>query len=387
MKKTKITSLPEEYIVECKNANEAKEVNHFYYNDDITYHWEYIICRKCYKLSHDHRAISSEITEENKHLPILSYDEWYSLVNAKTYTLDELQNNDNVVVFIETEEQWKQLKETGMFRMAPHFCGAYCYSLYQGTFVSNSTKTNAGQYRGKEIVQFNQIIFNKPKTETMKKQPFAITGSTVLKEAFIKEAKLSVYNEDTINYYYLIPDKNKKNSVIGAGCNSDKIEFVLPKDYEAAMNYVKEYWKEEEFKAGDWLVYCEKAPKDCAIISINLGGCYKFNGLAVVNEKGKSIPLKGICDITNCFRKATEEEIKKATELPNMAGYEAKVSEGKLHYGCKEFSKEEINTIIAASGVLEKFSAYGASLSSTDVIAGADTLSIGKLKSILPKLA
>jgi len=86
------------------------------------------------------------------------------VLKMKTYTLQELVNNDKVVVYLETETQWQKLKDTGMFKMTSMFCGKYCYKLWNWAYADGSTKTYSGHMNpNKEIVQFEQIIFDMEK--------------------------------------------------------------------------------------------------------------------------------------------------------------------------------------------------------------------------------
>ncbi len=81
----------------------------------------------------------------------------------KKYLLGQLVKNDNVVVFLENEEQYKTLKDTGVFNMCK-WNGAYCYNLLKGNFGPIPNKNSVGWYgyENKEIIQFNQIITDLP---------------------------------------------------------------------------------------------------------------------------------------------------------------------------------------------------------------------------------
>ena len=288
------------------------------------------------------------------------------------------------------------------------------------------------------------------------KKPFAITGSVALKEAFVKEAGLSFYTNDSAKYKWIIPCENPENinemQGIGTLPYNNSIAFSLPQQYEEAIEYVKTYWK-EEFNVGDWIWNSEEGEvfqieeinesKD-ACRGNGRDSCYytlytdsskeywsrkatpeeiksatefhKGDWVTVTkldddtwvrNTSQRTFQLVGeapfyasnyegnehssLYGLMSCtFRKATKEEIEEAQEtcdLPKMSTYKAEIKEGKLHYGCKSFSKQEVQAIINAAAVLEKFSSYGASLSSTEVKTYDSSLSIEKLKTILNKLS
>jgi hypothetical protein len=78
----------------------------------------------------------------------------------KKYILKELLN-PNIVVFINTPEEWQKLKATGLFNMTTKFFGSHCYHLLRGTYASRSSRTCARDYeKSVTIVEFNQINFN-----------------------------------------------------------------------------------------------------------------------------------------------------------------------------------------------------------------------------------
>lgn len=61
----------------------------------------------------------------------------------------------------------------------------------------------------------------------------------------------------------------------------------------------------KNLKNGDKVRYVKEAPEDCGMtIEVNeFVGTYE-NGIVFCD--GHRIPLKGVCDITNCFEKITE---------------------------------------------------------------------------------
>lgn len=76
------------------------------------------------------------------------------------YTLDQLKDNENVVVFLENQLQWNALKQLDIFKMTNEYLGSFCYDLYDSGYCSNSTKTYSGAYKRDTIVLFEEIEFD-----------------------------------------------------------------------------------------------------------------------------------------------------------------------------------------------------------------------------------
>ena len=88
----------------------------------------------------------------------------------------------------------------------------------------------------------------------MNKQDFTIEGSIALKKAFIEETGLK---DSYINYNrFLCPSSKKDVDGLTSICKKKNPHFILPQDWQKALDYIKEYFKKEpEFKVGDWVVW------------------------------------------------------------------------------------------------------------------------------------
>lgn len=85
------------------------------------------------------------------------------------------------------------------------------------------------------------MITNKPLNNSISmKQNFAISGTTSLKEAFIKECGIKPYNSETVGYQYLTDMDGKQ--IQGITSDNCRKLFTLPKDWDAALAYVKDYY-------------------------------------------------------------------------------------------------------------------------------------------------
>ena len=85
--------------------------------------------------------------------------------NTFTCTLSELETREDLVVFLETEEEYEKLKV--YIPNLIYYYGPYCYSIFRRTYSSNSGKTYSGSYGNVNIVLFKNIIF--PDTSSSEK--------------------------------------------------------------------------------------------------------------------------------------------------------------------------------------------------------------------------
>jgi len=77
--------------------------------------------------------------------------------NTFSCTLSELEEREDLIVFLETEEEYNQLKQYTK-KLVSSYYGEHCYSLYSKTYSSDSTKTSNGAYVNAKIVLFKNII-------------------------------------------------------------------------------------------------------------------------------------------------------------------------------------------------------------------------------------
>lgn len=225
------------------------------------------------------------------------------------------------------------------------------------------------------------------------KKEFAITGSTSLKEAFVKEAKLSVYDDRTIsNFSHLVPYSLMKRGVQGSVGGGTRTLFTLPQDYEKAMKYVNSYYTEEKKKT-------EKKEKAVDISTLKRGDFvvvlkeddnYDNSEKCVQMVSSTSNIVSGWVQLlfkngsTNSYNKvrmATKAEIKKAFPIPDeIEGYENEMTKGRVSYGCKEFTKEEVKTLIDAMEILNRIGDYLDSMSHLGIsFTEGESLTLGQL--------
>lgn len=211
---------------------------------------------------------------------------------------------------------------------------------------------------------------------------FAIYGTQALREAFVKEAGLSLYSEITISAYKsLIPfDKDRESKKVQGSDASDydREKFNLPEDYSKALAYVKEYYEGEEegeavnvnsLKPGEWVVVLEedehyynseKIPQRVVNINCSTGW------VTLRFQNGEENSYQKV-------RRTTSEEIEKMF-LSQICGYDKKVVKGEtLGYGCKTFSKEEVKAILTAMKCFKVLDGYLKSVT-------GDTLDFGDVK-------
>ena len=93
------------------------------------------------------------LTIDNLILPEIKEEE----ENTFSCRLSELETRDDIVVFLETKEEYNQLK-LYTTKLVSNYQGAYCYSLRLRGWSSYSNKTFPGSYRNAKIVLFKNVI-------------------------------------------------------------------------------------------------------------------------------------------------------------------------------------------------------------------------------------
>ena len=94
--------------------------------------------------------------------------------NSFICTLDQLKNKLDIVVFLETREEYEKLKV--YIPNLIKYYGPYCYSILGRTYSSNSGKTYSGSYGNVKIVLFKNIIF--PDTSSSEKTVYTEPPTT-----------------------------------------------------------------------------------------------------------------------------------------------------------------------------------------------------------------
>ena len=139
---------------------------------------------------------------------------------------------------------------------------SYCidgkYWLY-----SEDTSYSSPRYVSREIDNdYTEISFEffsknilKSNKDMNKKQNFSISGSLALKKAFVEEVGLPTLSQNSVNTNLTAWDSGKGLQGGALVPSSGTVLFNLPEDWDKALEYVKEYFKEElKFKVGDWVI-------------------------------------------------------------------------------------------------------------------------------------
>lgn len=145
---------------------------------------------------------------------------------------------------------------------------------YAPKYASNSCSLD---YTEISFEDFKELVLNvkQNKEEIMNKKDFTIEGSISLKKAFIEESKLPIYNEKSYDYAYLTNWDNNKG--LQGDTVQSSIHFILPQDWTKALEYVKEYFKEEpKFKVGSFIT--TTGGNTYKITEIRDGNYYHKNG-------------------------------------------------------------------------------------------------------------
>jgi hypothetical protein len=201
----------------------------------------------------------------------------------------------------------------------------------------------------KELVL--ELNVKQNKEEIMNKQEFTIEGCEALRKAFVEECGIKTRSDTTISnqYSYLYPTVD--NILQGHNIKAD-IHFILPQDWTKALEYVKEYFKEEPtFKVGQW-IYRQWKFKDSDIDIFQIKGIYETqyditdsyyrNGKLIQNGTGKCF----IEDDKFTDRLATPEEIKSVQTKTLVLGdkkIKVEISRGEIWAENRKLSIELVN--------------------------------------------
>lgn len=193
-----------------------------------------------------------------------------------------------------------------------------------------------------------------------KNQNFSISGSLTLKKAFVEEVGLPILSQNSVNTNLTAWDAGKGLQGGASIPPSNHIIFNLPEDWDNAIQYVKEYFKEEpKFKIGDYVVItnpinsCNSAGEIGVITELEDNDCR-----VVVDKTRKTnnwIPL-------HYLRLATPEEIKSVQTKTITIGDKRilfTISKGKIVADGTEFSVQDwkhIKSIMLIQSNLHQYS-------------------------------
>ena len=184
----KLNSLPEEYIVACSSGKECTEV-----------------FNKFYSKNRGGTANWKYIVCSPK---IKVFDSKFSIsgIYSETLAVENYIRPEFSSLPVLTFEKWKNLKE-------------------------------------KEVVL---------KENNMKMEKFSIGGSLPLRKAFVEEGGFKVYSANTLSteWNFLTGCAHNKDKLVGDKHKYPK-HFELPKDWDAALEYVKLYFNQKEVKVFD----------------------------------------------------------------------------------------------------------------------------------------
>jgi len=254
--------------------------------------------------------------------------------------------------------------------------------------------------------QFELIKEETNKQEKMEK--FSIEGSATLRRAFIEESGFKFHDNAFENYKdshdYLSSALKVKYPKQFSGTNTKApSHFVLPGQWNEALDYVKKYFAdevEETFNKGTWVTVTDWGTAYHKEFS-SFSNTYKLRE----NSKNGFLPeydYKGsTCNgftknFTIKMRKATPKEVTTAKskfepfmiDKLSMFDYEINLNPGAhtVNFGCKKFTAKEVHNFIQVIGYLNDIS-RGATLTENylSLISG-DKLSTQQLREIYNRI-
>ena len=314
----------EEYVIKCLTLEHGKEIIQHFKDQGV-----------------DIPTFNGSCNEEDEHYCI-----YYGVVNGRfsnyslktvqlnnipirelpkkelnMYSIKEIETNKNLVVYLDSKEEWNKLKE--LTRKLCGFDGQHCYRLYDTTYSSTSSKTNVGVYgKNATIITINQI-----KELNMRKE---IIGYKLIKPEYNDDA-VNIAQVANTNWKGFEEGEFKKGSTI---CNGyDKYVSNLKKAGVLDLWFEPVY--NTDYYAGDWVVWTGLVGATGKIVKYNDDDCYSLD----INGDLKRYTS---CH-TSHLRLATKEEIAKAQSKVYTLGidekFEISVKDKKAFYGSEDVTK------------------------------------------------
>lgn len=171
--------------------------------------------------------------------------------------------------------------------------------------------------------------------KTHKKEDFTIEGSVALLKAFVEESGLNSDKVDlTDNEHPYLTSLSGERNGLDQSCMKFKKHFILPQDWNEALEYVKLYFQ-PEFKVGDWVTVTWKPDHywitDKDPITFQVKGGAPFYA---TQESG----IGGTHGLRDCkLRKATPSEIEAAQpkeKIVSVGGkFDVKITKEGIFHG------------------------------------------------------
>lgn len=249
------------------------------------------------------------------------YEEEKRTSKKPMYTIKELEERDDLVIYLDSQEEFNKLS-TITNELTTIYYGKHCYSLYHRNYSSWSDKTDTGSYEKVRIIQIDQI-----KELNLEKE---IIGYKLIKPEYSEPASMIVFGNEAGILYMEADRKSYVDKLKKAG--------VLDLWFEPV------YKKEEFFKKGDWVSFEGISGK---IITTQVKD---WTSLSYYKLKNGLEPPKHL------IRKATPEEIKNATEVSLVLSNNHKVIVGlnKIIASNSELNIKDIKNLIEPLGTLGK---------------------------------
>lgn len=338
---TKLNELPEEYIVECKNADETNEVNRYFYKvpERIKLnHWKYLICSNTLCLSDGQpngATIENRIQEEYSHFPVFTFEEWKSMVDGfvlpekwfvKVTSVNDYKEHALSKGY-DITHYWIQEYEGKEYYYYSEIYWGHQGFVGRAYFPEEFTEITLEQFNKYVLKNNNNKNTQSGKLNNLNKNnmdSFTVSGSATLKEAFAKELGVEFFDSKTLDFQYI---GSEEEGTLQGYIYKEEVHFDLPKEWDNAVEYGKQYYsaKVTEVYFGDLLL---KITKGDDYAETCYGRIYKSN----------------IEDVLSMFNNTGIE----------ICGYSLQINGGdvdniKINFGCK------IDTVGKAKEILSIF--------------------------------
>lgn len=369
--------LPKEYLVKCNSEQETNIVSLEITKEPVNCTWGLFIVSPELKTSFSCRYEESSLPVKYEKLPKFTFKQWKELFYQKEFVLPERWcikwgNKENSIIIQEYLESKDPEKKNWIHSHTAH---DDAFVDYKNSYYSYHSEAPSG-FTEITFEQFKKYVLKQE--ETMTKQDFTIEGSEALKKAFVEESGLTDNFSDLTGQEYYLTSKAMCKGFHVTSRKKPK-HFILPSQWEEALQYVKEYFAKDEFNVGDKVV----------ILTNGLGGALNINSVGTITKKDNStsFQVEGHDKHSklvkwqysnNCIRFASPEEIKASKAKSFILGaFTAVVTEDKITIADRgSLTHDECITLV------RKLNRASFNVGSFEIHSTYNTIDIGCVKNI-----
>jgi hypothetical protein len=265
-----MNKLPEEYIVECKNAEETNIAAYYFKKvkrlsgDDWPYFKFVYNCKRYTSDSILWDSIFSDVGD----LTIIPFKEWNEIINPIEFVLPKLWCVKRTGGNMEVLNKWCN-EQPGVLGTSSN--SGWIHSINYGSLghsMNGHYYADDYQHIAHTEITYEQFVKHVLNKENKMNNQISIEGSPALLEGFIKESgvkyasTIDVLKDCLPTYPYLVLDYKNR---FATSSTKENRHFILPTDWYEALAAIKEAVKPTKpepykYKEGDWVKLVSKRP-------------------------------------------------------------------------------------------------------------------------------